>query len=252
MMPILAATFGVTLFVFTLLWLASLSRHDASIVDFYWGPGFAVIAILAWWMGNANGLHNTLLLVAITAWGARLGWYMTKRHTGTEDARYRAMRERHGQAFGRNSLWMVFWLQAIIQWAASSPALVAASAIPRPVEALIWIGALVFTGGFALEIMADREVERFKCDPANRGKLLTSGLHARIRHPNYLGEIILQWGMGLIAFGGTLNPLAFIGPALMTGLIVKVSGVPLLEEQFKTRPGYAEWTAKAGEFWPKW
>jgi steroid 5-alpha reductase family enzyme len=100
--------------------------------------------------------------------------------------------------------------------------------------------------------MADNEVERFRADPANRGKLLTTGLHSRIRHPNYLGEIILQWGMGLIAFGGTLNPLAFAGAALMTGLIVKVSGVPLLEEQFRKRPGYEAWAAKAGVFWPKW
>jgi steroid 5-alpha reductase family enzyme len=249
---ILVATLAVTLIAFTLFWVASLPRQDAGIVDFYWGPGFAVIAWLAWLMGSVNGLHNSLLLAAVTGWGARLGWYMTMRHTGTEDARYRAMRERHGPGFSRSSLWMVFWLQALIQWVASSPALVAAIAAPRPVAWLIWTGAVIFAGGFVLEIMADREVGRFRADPANRGKLLTAGLHARIRHPNYLGEIILQWGLGLIAFGGTQNLLAFVGAALMTVLIVKVSGVPLLEEQFRTRPGYQVWAAKAGVFWPKW
>ncbi len=252
MISILLITGLATWLAFTLFWVASLPRQDAGIVDFYWGPGFAVLAWMAWLMGSANGLHNTLLLVAITTWGARLGWYMTKRHVGTEDARYRAMRERHGSDFNRRSLWMVFWLQAAIQWAAASPALVAAIATPRPIEWLIWTGALVFAGGFALEIMADNEVERFKADTANRGKLLMTGLHARIRHPNYLGEIILQWGIGLTAFGGTLNPLALLGSALMTGLIVKVSGVPLLEEQFRKRPGYDEWAAKAGVLWPKW
>jgi steroid 5-alpha reductase family enzyme len=251
MISILLATFLTTWLAFTLFWAASLPRQDAGIIDFYWGPGFAIIAWLAWWMGSANELHNGLLLVAITSWGARLGWYISKRHTGTEDPRYRAMREHHGTGFNRSSLWIVFWLQATIQWLASSPALVAAIATPEPVEWLIWIGALVFAGGFALEIMADSEVARFRADPANRGKLLTTGLHARVRHPNYLGEVILQWGLGLIAFGGTLNPLAFVGPGLMTGLIVKVSGVPLLEEQFRTRPGYAEWVARAGMFWPK-
>jgi steroid 5-alpha reductase family enzyme len=252
MISILLATALATWLVFTLFWVASLPRQDAGIVDFYWGPGFAIIAWLAWLMGSVNELHNGFLLVAITGWGARLGWYMTKRHQGTEDARYRTMREHHGTGFNRKSLWMVFWLQAVIQWLASSPALVAAIATPRPIEWLIWIGALVFAGGFALEIMADNEVAHFRTDPSNRGTLLTTGLHARIRHPNYLGEIVLQWGMGLIAFAGTLNPLAFMGPALMTVLIVKVSGVPLLEEEFKTRPGYAEWAAKAGVLWPKW
>jgi steroid 5-alpha reductase family enzyme len=251
MISILLATGLATWIAFTLLWVASLPRQDAGIVDFYWGPGFAIIAWLAWLMEGMNELHNGFLLVALTCWGARLGWYMTKRHQGSEDARYRAMRERHGAGFARRSLWMVFWLQASIQWLASSPALVAAIMTPKPEEWVVWIGALVFAAGFALEIMADREVARFRIDPANKGKLLTTGLHARIRHPNYLGEIILQWGMGLIAFGGTLNLLAFVGPALMTGLIVKVSGVPLLEEQFKTRPGYAEWAARAGALWPR-
>jgi steroid 5-alpha reductase family enzyme len=251
MISILLATGLVTWLIFTLFWAASLPRQDASIVDFYWGPGFAIIAWLAWLMGSVNELYNGFLLVAITGWGARLGWYISKRHTGTEDARYRAMRERHGTGFNRSSIWIVFWLQAVLQWIASSPALVAAIVTPRPVEWLIWIGALVFACGLGLEIMADKEVERFRADPANKGNLLTTGLHARIRHPNYLGEITLQWGIGLIAFGGTLNPLAFAGPVLMTGLIVKVSGVPLLEEQFRERPGYEQWAAKAGVFWPK-
>jgi steroid 5-alpha reductase family enzyme len=251
MMSILLAAGLATWLAFTLFWAASLPRQDAGIVDFYWGPGFVVVAWLAWLMGSVNELHNGFLLVAVTGWGARLGWYMVQRHRGTEDARYHAMRGRHGASFNRKSLWMVFWLQAVIQWVASSPALVAAIAVPKPVEWLVWIGAMVFAGGFALEIMADNEVARFRADPTNSGKLLTTGLHARIRHPNYLGEIILQWGMGLIAFGGTQNLLAFAGPALMTALIVMVSGVPLLEEQFKKRPGYPEWAAKAGVLWPK-
>jgi steroid 5-alpha reductase family enzyme len=252
MISVFFATILATFAAFTLLWAASLPRRDAGIVDLYWGPGFAVIAWLAWVMSPTNGLHNTLILAAISAWGVRLGWYMIRRHTGHEDPRYGAMRERYGSGFARTSLWLVFWLQAAIQWLASSPALVAALANPRPMHTLIWIGAIIFAAGFVLEIGADQAVARHRADPANRGRLLTTGLHARVRHPNYLGEIILQWGMGMIAFGGTLNPLAFIGPILMTGLIIKVSGVPLLEAQFRTRPGYDEWAKHAGALWPKW
>jgi steroid 5-alpha reductase family enzyme len=250
MIPILVATFGITLFVFTLLWLASLSRHDASIVDFYWGPGFAAIAILAWWMAE-TGTSRYLLWVPVTLWGLRLGWHMIHRHHGDEDPRYRAMREHHGASFGRRSLWTVFWLQALIQWIASSPALVAAVAPARDHKGLIEFGLAVFVIGLMIEIWADRELSRFRANPANRGKLLTTGMFARIRHPNYLGEIILQWGIGIAAFGMTFNPLVFIGPAVMTGLIVKLSGVPMLEEQLRDRPGYAQWAAKAGALWPK-
>ncbi len=252
MISVLVATSLTTFAAFTLLWAASLPRRDAGIVDFYWGPGFLVIAGLAWLMSDSIGPHGLLLVLAIGVWGLRLGWYMIRRHNGQEDARYSAMRERHGASFGRTSLWLVFWLQALIQWLASSPALVAFLATPRPVLALIWIGALVFTAGLALETLADAAVARHKADPAKRGTLLMTGLHARIRHPNYLGEIILQWGLGLMAFGATLNALAFIGPALMTGLIIKLSGVPMLEDQLKSRPGHAEWVARTGALWPRW
>ena len=138
-----------------------------------------------------------MLTVALTLWGLRLGWYMRQRHRGQEDARYAAMRQNHGADFGRKSLWLVFWLQAVLQWLAASPILVAAFAKPQPVWPITALGLALFSAGFLLEILADRAVARFKSNPANRGKLLTSGLHARIRHPNYLGEIIEWCGWAL-------------------------------------------------------
>jgi steroid 5-alpha reductase family enzyme len=256
----LVLTLGVTLVVFTLLWAASLRRKDAGIVDFYWGPGFVVIAWLGLALSSARQAADLWLLMPVTLWGLRLGWYMTIRHTGEEDARYAAMRARHGAAFSSRSLWMVFWLQAVIQWIAASPSLVlAATSSAGKAEAAassmagvtLWSGMLLFAVGFAVEVMADRAVRRFRADPTNRGRLLTTGLHGFVRHPNYLGEIILQWGIGLIAFGLTLNPLAFAGPALMHALIVKLSGVPMLQDQLANRPGYAEWAARTPALWPK-
>ncbi len=261
MLLIVFTTFAITLLAFTALWAASVSRRDAGIVDMYWGPGFAVIAWMAWLMSGTPLLSDLLFVILLTLWAMRLGWHILARHRGEEDPRYAAMRSRRGATFGRDSLWMVFWLQAIIQWIASSPALTLltsradtkAFALMAPSTLLIMAAGLaLFVGGFTIEVIADRAVARHTADPANRGKLLTTGLHARIRYPNYLGEIMLQWGLGLIAFGGTLNPLAFVGPALMTGLIMKVSGVPLLEEQFRKRPGYQEWAARTGALWPKW
>jgi steroid 5-alpha reductase family enzyme len=251
MISVLSATFFITLAAFTLLWAFSLRLKDAGIVDFYWGPGFVIIASVAWLLSpGADPLAN-IVLAAVGLWGARLGWHMLRRHDGNEDARYRAMREHHGERFAGKSLWMVFWLQAIIQWLASSPALVAFLATPRPVVALIGLGALLFALGLAIEVQADRELTAFRKFRKDRSVLMTRGLRGRIRYPNYLGEIILQWGIGMMAFGLTLNPLAFVGPALMTWLIIKVSGVAMLDGQLKDRPGFAEWQQSTGALWPK-
>jgi steroid 5-alpha reductase family enzyme len=246
----LAITLGITLAAFTLIWVVSLRMKDASIVDFYWGPGFAVIGWVVWWMAGGARTTTLLLCCALTLWAARLTWHIASRH-GAEDARYRAMRERHGDAFASRSLWMIFWLQAVIQWIASSPVLVAVLSPAQPVLWLVWCGAALFAAGFVLEMLADSAIAAFRANPANRGKLLTTGLHARVRHPNYLGEIVLQLGLGLMAFGLTLNPLAFAGPALIAFLMVKVSGVPMLEAMFSTRPGYGDWAAKTGALWPR-
>ncbi len=246
--PLAAAL--ATFAAFTLFWAISIQIRDASIVDVWWGPGFVVAAWIAWASAPSAGWAQGILLACVTLWGLRLGLYMLARRHGEEDARYRAMREHHGDAFVLRSLWLVFWLQAVILWVASSPALVAMPAERPPVTALVVLGIALFTGGFALEVAADRAVARFKADPGNSGRLLSDGLHGVIRHPNYLGEIILQWGLGIMALGASLNPLALVGPALMTGLIVKLSGVPMLEAQLAGRPGYAEWRARTGALLP--
>jgi steroid 5-alpha reductase family enzyme len=255
-MTILIVTFAVTLLAFTLFWFLSLKRRDASVVDFWWGPGFALTGWIAFVLAEAPQRQAMLwLLVPLTLWALRLGWYMTKRHKGVEDARYAVMREAAGAGWPRRSLFVVFWLQAVIQWLASSPALTVALATPRPSDgatmAILAAGLMFFAVGFALEIAADAAVNRFKADPANNGRLLTTGLHARIRHPNYLGEIILQAGFALIAFGFTFNPLAALGPLLMIGLLIKLSGVPMLDEQLRKRPGYDAWAAKTGALFPR-
>jgi steroid 5-alpha reductase family enzyme len=250
MISTLVITLAITLIAFTVIWLISLRMKDASIVDFYWGPGFAVIGWVAWWMSGGANTTTLILCCALTLWALRLTWHIAGRH-GAEDARYRAMRDRHGASFASKSLWMIFWLQAIIQWIAASHVLVAVLAPAQPIMLLVWCGAALFIAGFVLEVMADRAIASFRSNPANSGKLLTTGLHARVRHPNYLGEIILQFGLGLMAFGLTQNPLAFVGPVLIAFLMVKVSGVPMLEAMFRTRPGYDAWAAKTGALWPK-
>lgn len=247
----LATTLAVTIAAFTALWALSLRLRDAGIVDIYWGPGFVVIAGLAFWLEGRSGAASLVFLACLSVWGLRLGWHIAARHNGVEDARYRAMRDRHGPTFGRRSLWAVFWLQAAVQWLASSPALVIAVAPATAIHWALWVGLAAFLAGFLVEVTADSEVRRFRADPVNQGRLLTTGLHAHVRHPNYLGEITLQWGLGLMALAITGNPVALAGPALMHILIVRVSGVPLLEAQLAARDGFAEWKARTNALWPR-
>jgi steroid 5-alpha reductase family enzyme len=259
-MTMLGATLIASLAAFTLFWAASLKLKDAGIVDFYWGPGFVVIGWLAWALAPGGGWPGLVVLAAVSLWGVRLGWHMIARHGGVEDPRYGAMRAAHGSSFATKSLWMVFWLQAAIQWAASSPALsvaatpavAAAASLASPLPALLFaLGLALFAGGFLLEAAADRAIRRFQADPANAGKLLTTGLHARVRHPNYLGEIILQWGIGAMALAASGNPLALVGPAMMHALILRLSGVPMLEAHLAARDGFAEWKARTNALWPR-
>ncbi len=250
-MNALIVTAFVSFAAFTALWLVSLKRKDAGLVDLYWGPGFVVTAWLAVWIGGRFDLLTLSFLACLTLWGLRLGWHMAARHRGVEDSRYADMRRRHGAAFPLRSLWMVFWLQAMIQWLASSPALVLAFGGSGPSHWLLLSGAALFAAGFLCEVAADRELEIFRADPANHGQLLTGGLRRIVRYPAYLGEIVLQWGLGLMAFAITFNPLAFAGPAMMHALIVRVSGVQLLDAAFADRPGFAQWKERTNALLPR-
>jgi steroid 5-alpha reductase family enzyme len=159
------------------------------------------------------------------------------------------MREAGGSSFPLVSLFTVFWLQAVLAWLVSAP-LFAAVTSGAPLGALDMLGALVFVSGMTLEAVADRQLEAFKADPSNRGRVLDSGLWRYSRHPNYFGNAVLWWGAYLIAVsaGGAWT---VFGPLIMTFLLLKVSGVALLERGMEERrPGYAEYVRRTSAFVP--
>ncbi len=242
-----------TLAVFAGLWVLSVRKRDCGVVDLYWSWGFAVIGWMAVSAQTSPSPGQWLLLGLVTVWSARLGVYLLIRHlraTG-EDARYRAMRDSHGEDWVGRSFWMVFMLQAVVLWIVASPVHVglAAGALDPPLW-LVCLAGTLFIAGFALEAVADAALLRFRQDPANRGKLLTTGVFAWSRHPNYFGESVLWWGLGLLAYGLSGSLIAFVGPLLLTLLLVKVSGVPMLEDQLRTRPGFADYAARTSSFVP--
>ncbi len=248
----LLSTLVVVLGVLAALWALSVRLRDASIVDPFWGTGFAIVAAVALAL-NQPVTNRGLLLGLLTAvWGLRLSVYLLRRNWGHgEDRRYQAMRAHQGQRFWWLSLFTVFWLQAAILWFVSLPIQVAV--VDREMQPLGWLDALgvtLFVVGFVFESVGDWQLAEFKRDPSNRGRVMDRGLWRYTRHPNYFGDACVWWGLYLIATAGgawwtILSPLA------MTVLLLKVSGVSLLEKTItERRPEYAAYQARTNAFVP--
>jgi len=249
----LAATAAFVFAAMLALWLVSLARRDASIVDVWWGPGFAAVAALAWALAPAPGARGALLLALASAWGLRLGGYLLWRNHGRgEDARYARMRRRHGERFGPVSLVTVFGLQGVLQWLVSLPLQVAPLRPgAAPLGALDAAGIALFATGLFFEAVGDLQLARFRADPANRGRVMDRGLWRYTRHPNYFGDCLAWWGIWAVAASTPLGPWTIVSPLAMTFLLLRVSGVPMLERGLaKTRPGYREYVARTSAFVP--
>ncbi len=237
---------------FAALWLLSLAVRDAGIADVFWGPGFVVLGL--WYLVSATeppGPRAWLVAALVVVWAIRLAVHIWIRNRGKdEDFRYRQWREESGRSFWWVSLFKVFLLQAVTLWLVSSPLLLAHGSAVGP-NLLDLLGVTLFAVGFAVEVVADRQLARFKADPGNRGSILDSGLWGRSRHPNYFGEAVLWWGIGLLAVP-TGGPLAMVGPALLTFLLIRVSGVAMLDAALvERRPGYAEYIRTTPAFVPR-
>jgi steroid 5-alpha reductase family enzyme len=250
---ILLANVGVALGAMLVLWLVSLARRDVSIVDAWWGPGFALLAATDLALTGPHP-RRVLLAVLVALWGLRLGGYLLWRNHGTpEDPRYAAMRRHHGPRFPLVSLATVFGLQGLLQVVVSLPI---AFAMARPgAPSLGWldaVGAALFAVGLLFEAVGDAQLARFRADPANAGRVMDRGLWAWTRHPNYFGDACAWWGLGAIGLATPLGVAGLLGPALMTLLLLRVSGVALLERSIgKRRPGYAEYAERVPAFFPR-
>lgn len=244
---------GVVLGLMILLWLLSLALRNASIVDIFWGTGFVIVAWAAFLFTPDGFLPRKLLLAAlVTIWGLRLSIHILRRNWGKpEDFRYAAWRQESGRRWWWFSFFKVFLLQGVLLWIISTP-LVAAPFSPAPARLglLDVLGVLVWAFGFYFEAAGDAQLERFKSNPANKGKLLTTGVWHYTRHPNYFGDAAQWWGYFLIAAGAGGWWTVF-SPVLMTLLLVRVSGVALLEKTLiETKPGYREYAQTTSAFVP--
>lgn len=231
-------------------WLLSVAKRDVSIVDGLWSLFFLLAATVYYMFSTANGSRSLLVLILVAVWAIRLSAYVTWRNWGEdEDARYQMIRRNNMPGFTWKSLYLVFGLQAVLAWVISTPLLIAiASDVP-----LTWldgIGFVLWLVGLVFEAGGDWQLARFKSDPDNRGQVMNRGLWRYTRHPNYFGDCCLWWGFYCYALsaGGWWSVFA---PGLMTLLLLRVSGVTLLEKNIaERRPAYSDYVATTNAFLP--
>jgi steroid 5-alpha reductase family enzyme len=252
-LTILLTNLGLIIALMTLLWLVSLRLRDASIVDIFWGCGFVVLAWSTALQAGVPELPRLLLPVCASLWGLRLAVYLAARNLGHgEDRRYVAMRAARPDTFARWSLFAIFWFQAALCWFIALPLQVGLQSA-RP-DGLLWsdvAGLALFVFGLGYEAIADWQLARFKKAPSNRGAVMDRGLWRHTRHPNYFGEAVLWWGLWLIAAGAPEARWTAVGPALLTFLLLRVSGVALLERTIgDRRPDYADYMRRTNAFLP--
>jgi steroid 5-alpha reductase family enzyme len=250
---ILITTFGVTMSMMLVLWIVSLANKNASIVDIFWGAGFVVIALVTFALGDGYAPRKMLITGLAVIWGLRLATHIGWRNHGKgEDFRYQAMRKRSADRFAVVSLYTVFGLQGVLMWVISLPLQVAQlSREPARLTWLDYLGASLWLIGLGFEAIGDLQLTLFRVNPANKGKVMDRGLWAYTRHPNYFGDALLWWGFFLIALATPGGLWTVISPVLMTTLLMKVSGVALLEKTLvKTRPEYQGYVRRTSAFFP--
>ena len=237
-------------------WLVSLVLRNASIVDITWGLGFVVVAWVSALRADAASGAASVLVAMVTVWGLRLGVYLFWRNHGNgEDYRYVAMRRRWGKRFWLISLATVFVLQGALMWIVSLPVQVAHVGDARDgalAGVALVIGLALYAIGLLFEVVGDAQLARFKADPTNEGKVMRSGLWRYTRHPNYFGDACVWWGVGIVAQVVTGTWWALLGPLVMNILLLRVSGVALLERSLRKRkPDYAEYVRTTSAFVPR-
>lgn len=244
--------FLIVMAMLTIVWIVSVRMVNAGIVDPFWGLGFVLVNAFYLFNAPTENLRKWILLALVSIWGLRLFAYLWWRNwSKPEDYRYAQFRQKYGaERYWWFSFFQVFLLQGILLWLISAPLF--AVNYTENASFTFWdaLAILCWIIGFAFEAGGDYQLVRFKSDPANKGKVLNTGFWKYTRHPNYFGDACVWWGFALFSLA-TKNYWPVLGSLLMTFLLVKVSGVALLEKALKTnKPQYDEYIQKTSSFFP--
>lgn len=240
---------GVVCGIGLVAWPVSILKKNVGFVDSLWPLFFIACALVYYTRIEASSVKSDVVLVLVLIWGIRLSGHITWRNWGeAEDHRYQAIR-RNNEPFWIKSLYIVFLLQAVLAWLVSVP-LLGAMHGGGELDGLGICGIVLFALGFFFEAVGDFQLAQFKANPSNRGKVLQSGLWRYTRHPNYFGDFCVWWGFyGLALSAGAWWSLP--APLIMSFLLLRVSGVRLLEKDIgERRPDYADYIRRTPAFVP--
>ena len=245
-----AAGLAVVLGIAVAAWLVSIPKRDVSFVDSLWSLFFLALTVTYISLAPALTERAYLLLFLVTVWAVRLSVFVTLRNLGQpEDRRYQAIRADNEPGFWLKSLYSVFGLQAILAWVISLP-LLGVVLGGAPLGWLDFAAVALWLVGFGFEAIGDQQLARFKADPRNRGRVLDVGLWRYTRHPNYFGEACIWWAYYVFALAAGAW-WTIIGPLLMTYLLLRISGVSMLEQDIgERRPGYRDYIRRTNAFFP--
>lgn len=245
-------TLGTVLWVYVSLWFAiSVWKQRNDVADVAWGLGFVLLAWTSFMLTRASGARGVLVGALVSIWGMRLAWHIQARHRGkAEDYRYAVWRRDWGRWFYLRSYAQVFLLQGLFLFLTSMPVLIINQGHQTKIGLLDGAGVLVWLFGFVFESVSDLQLARFAADPANRGKIMQRGLWRYSRHPNYFGEIVQWWGIWLLALSTVGGWFGIVGPITITTLILKVSGIPMLEKRMAQHPEFADYKRRTSAVLP--
>lgn len=233
-----------------LAWVVATVRRNVGLVDIFWSLFLLLAAAIFAANAPAPTVRGWLVLGLVTVWSLRLAAHLAARNwNAPEDHRYRAIRARNQPNFAVKSLYLVFGLQAVLAWLVAAP-LAAAISSGEGLGVFDMLGAALAAFGIIFESLADLQLARFRSDPASAGRVMDRGLWRYSRHPNYFGEFCVWWGLHGIALGAGGWWTVF-SPILMSVLLLRISGVTLLERDIGgRRPGYRSYAARTNAFFP--
>lgn len=245
---------GLVIFVYVTAWfIISLLLKRNDVADVAWGPGIALVGITAFFLQEETTARMAVLALLGVIWGLRLSLHIGSRAIKkSEDSRYKAWRESWGAWFIPRSYLQVFLLQGLLMIVVGYT-FVHVSVFDGGTGAfgvLGSIGVLVWLVGFLFEVIGDWQLWHFMAKPENKGRVMTGGLWRYTRHPNYFGEVTLWWGIWLIAFPVSWSIVALVSPLMITFLILKVSGIPMLEKRFEGNTEFEAYKKRTSAFFP--
>ena len=240
------------LFVYMSFWfIVSLFKKRNDVADIAWGLGFVLITWTSFFISENYNIRNLLVNILVSIWGFRLAWHIYKRNKGkVEDYRYLAWRKEWKDWFYVRSYLQIYLLQGAFLFLIILPVLIINKNTGLALNVIDGFGILIWIIGFLFESLGDAQLSNFIRNPINKGRIMQSGLWRYSRHPNYFGEVIQWWGLWLIAINTPGGWLGVIGPLTITILILKVSGIPMLEKKMAENPEFVEYKKRVSIFIP--